>query len=252
MNNPTNLDVIVELSRVDDAPEAGENSKKCRNRVKCEEVSFTCHYCDKLYFEKKELRSHIARHMKNDNKLKCEVCNIGFSRRSYLAEHVNIHNGQKPFSCYYCGKLFSLRCNLVRHTRIHTGEKRFPCDQCDKKFILKKNLIEHQRTHTGEKPFKCKTCDRLFGRRSSLVRHVRTHTGEKKYVCNICNKTFAWKYYLQRHMPIHLRGRRRRRAAEPKVVNVNIYMQNALQEMMSPEEYEILTTKELVVVCDRV
>ncbi|XP_065218343.1 gastrula zinc finger protein XlCGF67.1-like [Planococcus citri] len=250
MNNCINLDVIVELSRVEDVSEAGETVKKCRKRVKCEELSFTCHYCDKLFFEKKELRSHIKHHMKNEHTVKCPVCNIGLSRKSYLQEHLNIHNGRQPFSCYYCGKSFTLWSNLIKHNRIHTGEKPHACDQCDKRFILKKNLIEHRVTHTGEKPFKCKVCDRPFTRRSSLVRHFTIHTGEKKFVCNICNKTFAWKSYLTRHMPVHLNGKRERKPAEPKVVSV--LLQNALQELMTPEEFDILTTKDLVVVCDRV
>lgn len=208
MNNFRTFDVVINLTR-ENTPEPDIKPKKAIT-VQCEEVTFTCNYCDKLYFDKEELRKHIEQHMKNDNKLKCDLCNIGFSRKTYLTEHYCIHTGEKPHACYYCGKSFSLRCNLIRHSRIHTGEKRFPCDQCDHRFILKKNLIEHLRTHTGEKPFKCKTCDRPFGRRSSLVRHVRTHTGEKKFVCHICNKNFAWKYYLQRHMAVHLNGNNRR------------------------------------------
>ncbi|XP_065216953.1 zinc finger protein 260-like [Planococcus citri] len=220
-------DVIVELSRVDDAPEA-DKVKKCRKRIKCEELSFTCHYCDRRYFEKKELRSHIKKHMKNESIVRCPVCNIGLSRKSYLPEHLNIHNGRQSYSCYYCNKSFTLLSNLIKHNKIHTGEKPFACDQCDKRFILKKNLIDHRRTHTGEKPFKCKVCDKSFGRRSSLVRHLPTHTGEKKFVCHICNKTFAWKNYLARHMPIHLNGKRKRKAAEPKSKEQDLHNNKAL------------------------
>lgn len=212
MNNLPNFDVVVALPRNCGIEE--EQPKQNHNGVKCEEVSFTCHYCDKLFFEKCELTTHILHHMKNDTKLKCHLCNIGFSRKTYLTEHYCTHNGEKPHACYYCGKTFSMRCNLIRHVRIHTGEKRFSCNQCDRSFILKKNLIEHQRTHTGEKPFKCTSCDWTFGRRSSLVRHIRTHTGEKKYECSLCNKSFAWKYYLQRHMQVHLNDKVKRRSSE--------------------------------------
>lgn len=215
MSNSNNfVDCIVALPRISGLEP--ENATNKRNGIICEEISFTCAYCDKLFFLKNDLKTHIQQHMKNDKKLKCQLCNIGFSRKTYLAEHNCIHNGQKPHSCYYCNKSFSLRCNLVRHVRIHTGEKRFSCDMCNNSFILKKNLIEHKRTHTGEKPFECPSCDWTFGRRSSLVRHIRTHTGQKEFVCSICNKSFAWKYYLQRHMQTHLTTKARPTRATSK------------------------------------
>lgn len=151
---------------------------------------------------------------------KCPDCGMRFARRSYLAEHASIHNGEKPHVCYYCSKAFTLRCNLVRHVRIHTGEKPFACTICKKTFILKKNMIEHKRTHTGEKPFKCLNCEFTFSRRSSLVRHSRIHSGEKMYECHDCKKTFSWKYYLRRHMSIHLTKKNKKTRRTRKSVGV--------------------------------
>ena len=92
-------------------------------------------------------------------------------------------NGSKE--CPYCDMTFSNKEHLKNHIRTHTGEKPFACQYCSDRFSMKSTLIQHIRTHTGERPFACSFCSDCFTTKSILTAHLRTHTGEKPYQCDI-------------------------------------------------------------------
>ena len=55
--------------------------------------------------------------------------------------------------CDICGKEFKLASSLYTHRKYH-GEGEFPCTHCDRKFARNAELVAHIRTHTNEKPFR--------------------------------------------------------------------------------------------------
>ena len=66
-----------------------------------------------------------SKHTPNDEKKhKCDVCGKGFSDKSQLNDHKNIHTGEKPYKCKYCSYCSSSKGTWAMHQRSHFGQGR--------------------------------------------------------------------------------------------------------------------------------
>ncbi|XP_038551323.1 zinc finger protein 771-like [Micropterus salmoides] len=166
------------------------------------EKQFRCPVCDKRYFCKESLMSHMRLHSEG-KPYSCSDCKKTFNHRLDLVKHMRTHTGEKPFSCSVCGRGFAQSSGLTTHFRVHTGEKPFTCSVCKGSFRSRGNLTEHMRVHTGEKPYICSICGKGFGHKKNLNQHLSVHTGEKPFSCSVCDNKFAWKSQLRKHMKIH-------------------------------------------------
>ena len=150
---------------------------------------FPCTECEKTFSQKHHLKQHLEIH--NGNRpYSCDVCMKAFIHGYDLKRHMRIHTGEKPYSCDVCNMEFAQNSRLKQHKKTHTGESLWKCEICEKNFIQSCELKMHLRIHTGEKPFNCDVCNKPFARPGDLVRHKRIHTDEKPYSCDICNVAF--------------------------------------------------------------
>uniref|UniRef100_A0A8R1HZX0 C2H2-type domain-containing protein n=1 Tax=Caenorhabditis japonica TaxID=281687 RepID=A0A8R1HZX0_CAEJA len=150
--------------------------------------------------------------MREAKPYKCTQCVKAFANSSYLAQHMRIHLGIKPFGpCNYCGKKFTQLSHLQQHIRTHTGEKPYKCKftGCDKAFSQLSNLQSHSRCHQTDKPFKCNSCYKCFTDEQSLLDHIPKHKESKHlkrlkiHICPFCGKSYTQQTYLQKHMTKH-------------------------------------------------
>ncbi|XP_044030447.1 zinc finger protein 235-like isoform X2 [Siniperca chuatsi] len=191
----------------------------------------TCALCENQFAGVSALQRHRCCALKKT--FVCSLCPETFECRQSLADHENLHSGDKDFVCEMCGESFfsspslathrvthmqkenccdvlGLGCSDLRvlkiHLSKHTGEKLFTCEVCGKGCSHQSALKHHMLTHTGERPYVCETCGKRCGHASALQNHMRIHTGKKpgqQPVCNVCDKKFSCMVNLKYHMSIH-------------------------------------------------
>ncbi|KAM9338389.1 uncharacterized protein ABDE67_017947 [Symphorus nematophorus] len=191
----------------------------------------TCTLCENHFTGLLALQRHRCSALKKT--FVCSLCPETFECRQSLADHENLHSGDRDFVCEMCGESFfsasSLATHRVTHTQKenccdvlglgcsdlsvlknhlskHTGEKLFSCEVCGKGCSHKSALKHHMLTHTGERPYICETCGKRCGHASALQNHMRIHTGKKpgqQPVCDTCGKKFRCMVNLKYHMSIH-------------------------------------------------
>ncbi|XP_028273868.1 oocyte zinc finger protein XlCOF6-like isoform X2 [Parambassis ranga] len=194
-------------------------------------MAHTCTLCEKQFMGALAFQRHMCGALRKT--FVCFLCPETFECRQSLAEHENLHSGDRDFVCEMCGERFfsksSLAVHRVTHTQKetccemlgvgcsdvsvlknhlskHTGEKLFTCEVCGKGCSHRSALKHHMITHTGERPYICETCGKRCSHASGLQNHMRTHNGKKpgqKPICGMCGKTFRCTANLKYHMSTH-------------------------------------------------
>ncbi|CAL1530924.1 unnamed protein product, partial [Lymnaea stagnalis] len=159
-----------------------------------------CRYCDRKFRYPSQLKDHMQSH-NGHRPYMCTECGMDFMKEHHLKAHQFTHTGLKPYTCDVCGRSFNQRANLQRHKLIHETTRTFKCNVCAKLFTQPQTLKAHQVVHADRKPFECTICGKEFGRYHNLQGHMHMHTNTKPYVC-FCGSTFTLKGNLNRHKKV--------------------------------------------------
>lgn len=125
------------------------------------------------------------------NEYTCYICKKDFLYKSYLRDHMKVHNERKPFVCDVCGKAYRKKAILGRHLNVHEG-RTYTCEDCGKTFPYYARLRIHRYSHRTELNYKCTVCSKAFKIQKYLARHMKLHQEEKKYACKYCEKRFTF------------------------------------------------------------
>lgn len=79
---------------------------------------------------------------------------ISYFYRFHLGEHMNQHNGNRPYSCEQCGKAFYKRIQLRQHKLSH-GSNKHVCPVCDATFNRRGNMNTHMKRHNAVGAYTC-------------------------------------------------------------------------------------------------
>ena len=173
-----------------------------KRRVHSDERPFACDQNGCGFRSKKS--GNLSQHKKtvhlNIRDKRCHVCEKGFYSKSCLRSHMNTHegDGHEVAKCEECS--VNLRSKLSLRT---AAGKSFPCDHqgCDYKSRSKNNVLSHQKqVHSEERPFSCNYtgCSFRCKRKTNLKNHTnQIHLKVKAKQCHVCDKRFSWKSNLR-------------------------------------------------------
>ena len=133
--------------------------------------------------------------------IKCELCEFQGLSGDYKRHMTEVHEKKRPFKCDICNMEFTRKFHLKNHIRcVHEKKKLikpYKCEICAKAFVAPSDLkLHHAVVHEGKKPFSCKECEENFASKQALLAHTRRrHTEEglsekrlKIFFCQICDK----------------------------------------------------------------
>lgn len=78
-----------------------------------------------------------------EEKVKCPQCDKRFFDKQTLKSHLRTHSGERPFPCPHCSRRLSSKHALKAHVRIHTNESPYTCPHCPLKFKHRASINHH-------------------------------------------------------------------------------------------------------------
>ena len=55
----------------------------------------------------------------SSTRVQCSICGRTIFSKKFLADHMRLHTGERPYVCKTCGACFSSRGSLHKHTKLH-------------------------------------------------------------------------------------------------------------------------------------
>lgn len=175
--------------------------KNFHQKIHSNEKNFKCDYanCNKRFKNSKQLKNHSQTHktvkqtnvttQSSDNdstkKIRCQICNKGFSSESGLYIHFMEHkNEEKRFMCEEKGCEYSTNDHnsFRRHKFQHSKTHQYTCPACDYKSIqsntYRKHLEKQHKELAESLLFKCGSCKFVTISKSKYDGHVAKHYGD--------------------------------------------------------------------------
>jgi hypothetical protein len=172
------------------------------------------YHCDHCAFKaplKRQIRDHVAQHMKTRKMLQCRHCERFFNGHSSRLQHEKrVHQGKQRVSKCECGKEFKSHYALSRHkVLVHSKVGNFACEICGKVEVNTRHLQVHmENQHMPKVP--CDICGKMCGPGVALTRHKEyVHEGKRNkrfqypqegFKCPICDKYFSKETSLKVHI----------------------------------------------------
>ncbi|KRZ37241.1 Zinc finger protein [Trichinella pseudospiralis] len=100
----------------------------------------------------------------------CNVCGKSFSQQANLADHQNIHYGNRPFQCKQCKKTFNNRGAYYNHMRIHNDDRFYVCPLCNANFMWELSMKTHLYRHQRNGEISAKMAEKIYERTKTDVR----------------------------------------------------------------------------------
>lgn len=186
----------------------------CHNIVR----PFKCDECGLLFDRASQLEYHQRSVHLGEKSHICQICEKGFFRKTDLRTHLNIHLGTNVSMCEICGRKFNHVSNLIRHSRIHAGIKPYPCTVCGKRFTQISSLARHKRIHERLPKGKRVNSQKVVNSSDYNTNHHEVEVNEitkdvgtserkvikRRHYCKICGESFQFAVLLRKHEKEHL------------------------------------------------
>ncbi|XP_014215951.1 zinc finger protein 510 [Copidosoma floridanum] len=192
---------VMDHSLIDEEKISSYMTEQMNNKSK---KSYVCTYqnCNRIFDRRDKCGVHIQGHLDMKPYL-CKQCNFKTVTVSNVKIHINkVHLKVKPYSCYLCPKTYNTHSALVDHINGHQGLKPYECDSCSFKCGSKQSVRSHILNHHQKlaKDFPCDICGKLFYRKNQMQTHRVIHDKSRRFKCNLCSSYLLSRESLQLHM----------------------------------------------------
>ena len=156
---------------------------------------YKCYVCAKRYKYRHALFEHQSKHAR----WCCTVqeCELSFSSRNDLVNHLLVHNNKLPFYCEVCELGFTEETSLSIHKTEHFNAQLFSCHHCEKTFINVVDYRKHLKSHGRN--YRCDECSYKCIRKSSLDNHKKLHNSTTVMKCERCRFVFQSETLFKKH-----------------------------------------------------
>lgn len=134
---------------------------------------FRCAICNRCYLNAASLTHHTLTMHRPE--FYCEKCELGFTDRISLNEHLLSPEHQLTFYCDECDRAFASYDLLENHhDSFHTVEL-FACEHCETKMEDQRAMELHKMTCGRAPSLACDECSEHFKRKDELTLHAAMH-----------------------------------------------------------------------------
>ncbi|CAL4069824.1 unnamed protein product, partial [Meganyctiphanes norvegica] len=159
---------------------------------------------ESLYIHKKQIHTERSPF--------CTVCNMDFTTRDQLFDHMNKHRNHHPFQCTFCDHKLTNMDAYKKHVRIShkiksVKELKLNCKTCNIHFYTADHLLLHRvnQNHADIEQFICKFCRFSCNTANDFRSHVWDHSEDEReasnmVICLHCHKVFFSTFRLNYHV----------------------------------------------------
>ncbi|CAD5209197.1 unnamed protein product [Bursaphelenchus xylophilus] len=187
-------------------------------------AEFTCHKCDKKFFNSVSFKQHFAV-THTDVIFRCQLCLMTFTDQNIYQDHLVVHmNTIMIFNCNLCGVNVQSQEMFLTHVQMFhekdvpsqlnqggSGEKtivrNLKCFVCDLRFVDDVELDHHRLFDHCKVPKsdRCAVCRVQLEDINDFLTHSKNHSKDPTEVsCAICKQMVRSSETLKRHGEYHL------------------------------------------------
>ncbi|XP_067014685.2 zinc finger protein 12 isoform X2 [Anabrus simplex] len=133
---------------------------------------YKCERCDSVFTTRKSRLRHARETHVLERRFTCNLCQRSFFSKNQVRSHMRWHSAERPYKCSSCSLSFQVKASLIGHQRVHTRECVYQCHICGIMFLHANGLRRHLRYHSQVKQFECDVCKRTFFLKSTLTKHI--------------------------------------------------------------------------------
>ena len=158
-----------------------------------------CELCNLEFTDRNVLEEHIKKNHEEIAWNVCINCQEKFKTSGELQTHILIaHSNHSEYKCNGCDIRCKSRCELEEHNKVK--HKEIACDKCQERFQDRTQLQTHiMETHREVQEYECGQCELFFKSDEDHKHHTITIHADNVFNCQICDKPYTSMSLLRRH-----------------------------------------------------